>query len=291
MLIGANGQLGNDLVKVLRQEPDAAEVIPLTHADIEITDDTSIHRALDAHQPDIVLSTAAFHKLELCEENVEKTFAVNAFGARRLALACQASKAAFVFMSTDYVFGGEGNRTSPYQESDAPSPINVYGVSKLAGEYFIRYLMERYWIIRVCGLYGISGSSGKGGNFVELMLRLAREGKEIRVVSDQTLTPTYTVDVARQIKRLLKTKAYGLYHVTSQGQCSWYEFAAEIFRQAGVRPHLAPSVTPTVGAKVFRPSYSVLDNAALRRQGLDLMRPWQEALADYLQERKRCGKT
>lgn len=290
MLIGANGQLGNDLVKILCQEPDAAALVPLTHADIEITDGASVRQALAAHRPDVVLSTAAFHKLETCEENPEKTFAVNAFGARQLALACRAAGAALVFLSTDYVFGGDASRSRPYQEADAPAPINVYGISKLAGEYFIRYLMERYWIVRVCGLYGLSGSSGKGGNFVETMLRLAREGQDIRVVNDQTLTPTYTVDVALQIKRLLKTEAYGLYHATSQGQCSWYDFAAEIFRQAGLRPNLSPSSTPTAGAKVLRPGYSVLDNAALRRQGLDRMRPWQEALAAYLQERRDCGK-
>lgn len=291
MLIGTNGQLGSDLVKILRQEPDPWEIVPLTHADIEITDVASIQRALEVHRPQVVLSTAAFHKLELCEEDAEKAFAVNAMGARHLAMACQSSKAVLVFISTDYVFGGELDRAAPYQESDVPAPLNVYGVSKLAGEYFIRYLMERYFIVRVCGLYGINGSSGKGDNFVELMLRLAREEKDIRVVNDQILTPTYTVDVALQIKRLLRIKSYGLYHVTSHGYCSWYEFAAEIFRQAGFSPNLTPTSTPTVGAKVIRPRYSVLENAALRKHGIDFMRPWQEALAAYLQERRLCGKT
>lgn len=286
LLIGANGQLGHDLLKVIPQKPDAHEVVPLTHAEIEITDEASIRRAMAVHRPQIVLNTAAFHKLEICEEKPEKTFAVNAFGTRLLAQACQACRAALVFMSSDYVFGGDLTRIKPYRESDVPAPINVYGISKLAGEHFIRYLMERYWIIRVCGLYGISGSSGKGGNFVETMLRLAREGKEIGVVNDQTLTPTYTVDLAWQIKRLLNTEAYGLYHATSQGQCTWHEFAAEIFRQAGLRPNLKQISTPTAGAKVLRPRYSVLDNAALRQRRLDLMRPWQEALAAYLQERQ-----
>jgi dTDP-4-dehydrorhamnose reductase len=290
MLIGANGQLGHDLVRILPQGPDPWEVVALTHTDIEITDRASIQRALDIHQPQVVLSTAAFHKLELCEEDAEKAFAVNAIGTRNLAMACRSSKAVFVFISTDYVFGGDLERTVPYQESDVPAPVNVYGISKLAGENFIRYLMDRYFIVRVSGLYGISGSSGKGGNFVELMLRLAREGKDIRVVNDQILTPTYTVDVALQIKRLLSGTSYGLYHATSQGYCSWHEFAAEIFRQAGLAPNLMPTSTPAVDVRVIRPGYSVLDNATLRKHGIDCMRPWQEALAAYLQERRLSGK-
>lgn len=290
MLIGANGQLGSDIVKVFQVKKDQYELVLLTHADIEIADPQSVNNALDVHHPDVVITTAAFHKLEECERQVEKTFAINAYAVRNLALACQARDKVLAFISTDYVFGGDWNRTRPYTESDPAAPINVYGVSKLAGESFVRYVLKKYFILRVSGLYGVSGSSGKGGNFVELMLRLAHEGKDIRVVNDQTLTPSYTMDVARQIEHLLKTTSYGLYHSTCQGQCSWYEFAAEIFRLSGLRPNLSPSITPTAGAMVIRPRYSVLDNVCLRQQGLDLMRPWQESLAAYLQERCLCGK-
>jgi dTDP-4-dehydrorhamnose reductase len=183
------------------------------------------------------------------------------------------------------VFGGERTRQTPYVEADTPAPINVYGVSKLAGEHLIRYSLERHFIFRVTGLYGVAGSSGKGGNFVELMLRLASEGKDIRVVDDQRLTPTYTVDLAHQIALVVETDNYGLYHATSEGDCTWFEFAAEIFRQSGVNPNLSRAKTGDFGERATRPAYSVLENRALQRLGLNRMRPWTEALRDYLAER------
>ena len=288
MLIGANGQLGSDLAKVLHAR--GHDLAPLTHADIEVTDQASIEAALDAHPPDLVMNMAAFHKVDLCEDKVEQTFAVNTFGVRQLALACRARDAALLHMSSDYVFGGEQTRNTPYIETDTPAPINAYGVSKLAGEQFVRYVLEQYYIFRVTGLYGVAGSSGKGGNFVELMLRLAREGKDIRVVDDQRMTPTYTVDLAQQIAAVVETGQYGLYHATSQGDCTWYEFAAEIFRQSGLSPNLDRAKTGDFGERATRPAYSVLENKALQQLGLDQMRPWQQALAGYLQERKSLYK-
>jgi dTDP-4-dehydrorhamnose reductase len=284
VLIGANGQLGSDLAKVLVAR--GHDLAPLTHADIEVTDRVSVDAALDAHHPDLVMNMAAFHKVDVCEDEVEQTFAVNTFGVRELALACRAHDAALLHMSSDYVFGGDRMRRTPYVETDTPAPINVYGVSKLAGEQFVRYLLERYYVFRVTGLYGVAGSSGKGGNFVELMLRLAREGKDIRVVDDQRMTPTYTVDLAQQIAAVVETGPYGLYHATSQGDCTWYEFAAEIFRQSDLAPNLGRAKTGDFGEKATRPAYSVLENKALQLLGLDQMRPWQEALGAYLQERK-----
>jgi dTDP-4-dehydrorhamnose reductase len=287
-LVGANGQLGSDLVKVLGPLHD---LVPLIHADVEVTDAGSVEAMMETHGPEIVLNMAAFHKVDVCEEEVEKTFAVNVYGVRTLALACRAHGAALVHMSTDYVFGGDRARITPYLETDAPAPINVYGVSKLAGEHFVRYLLERHFIFRVTGLYGVAGSSGKGGNFVELMLRLAREGKDIRVVDDQRLTPTYTVDLAKQIAAVIETKHYGLYHATSQGDCTWYEFAAEIFRQSRLSPSLSRAKTGDFGEKTTRPVYSVLENRALQAIGMDVMRPWQEALGEYLQERRTVHET
>lgn len=283
LLIGANGQLGSDLVKVVDPIHD---LVPLTHADIEVTDPESVVAAMKTHQPQIVLNMAAFHKVDVCEDEVIESFAVNAYGVRNLALACQTHGAALLHMSTDYVFGGDVERRTPYIETDKPAPINVYGVSKLAGEHLLRYLLDRYFIFRVTGLYGVAGSSGKGGNFVELMLRLAREGKDIRVVDDQRMTPTYTVDLAKQIAALIETEHYGLYHATSHGDCTWYEFAAEIFRQSGLNPNLSRAKTGDFGEKATRPAYSVLDNQALREIGMDRMRPWQEALGAYLEERE-----
>jgi dTDP-4-dehydrorhamnose reductase len=283
-IIGADGQLGSDLVKVLRPLHD---LIPLTWADVEVTSPESVEAMLRAHRPALVMNMAAFHKVDVCEDEVEQTFAVNTYGARILALACRAHNAVLLHMSTDYVFGGDQTRSTPYVETDAPAPINAYGISKLAGEFFVRYLMDRYYILRVCGLYGVAGSAGKGGNFVELMLRLAREGKPIKVVDDQRLTPTCTVDVAHQIASLIETGRYGLYHATSQGDCTWYEFAAEIFRQSGLPANLSRAKTGDFGEKATRPAYSVLENRALQAIGLDQMRPWQDALAAYLCERNQ----
>jgi dTDP-4-dehydrorhamnose reductase len=287
LLIGANGQLGSDLAKALPAL--GHELVALTHADIEVTDPTSIEGVMNVHQPDLVLNMAAFHKVDLCESEVEKTFAVNAFGARYLALACVKSGAVLGHMSTDYVFGGDSSRKTPYGEGDKPAPINVYGVSKLAGEHLIQGVLDRHYIFRVSGLHGVAGSSGKGGNFVELMLRLAREGKDIRVVDDQRLTPTYTVDLANQIAAVIETEGFGLYHATSQGNCTWYEFAAEIFRQSGLEPNLNRAKTGDFGEQATRPAYSVLENRNLQRCGLDQMRPWQKALAAYLAERQTVG--
>lgn len=284
MLVGANGQLGSDLAKVLVER--GHDLIALTHANIEVTDRASVDGVLERYQPELVLNMAAFHKVDLCEEEVDQTFAVNAFGVRALALACRAYDAALLHMSTDYVFGRDQDRRDPYVETDVPGPINVYGVSKLAGELFVRYLMDRSFVFRVSGLYGVAGSSGKGGNFVELMLRLAREGRDIRVVDDQRLTPTYTVDLAQQIAAVIEGGHYGLYHATSQGDCTWYEFAAEIFRQSGLSPNLSRAQTGDFGEKATRPAFSVLENRALQRLGLDRMQPWQEALGAYLEERK-----
>ncbi len=285
LLIGANGQLGSDLVRVLTD----VELIPLTHRDVDICEPVGLRETLRRHAPDVVLNTAAYHKVDECETNVEKTFAVNAYGVRDLALACKEAGCALLHMSTDYVFGGDRGRRTPYAEGDPPSPINVYGIAKLAGEYFVRYILERYWIVRSQWLYGVAGASGKGGNFVELMLRLAREGREIKVVDDQTGSPTYTLDLARTLARLIQTPHYGLYHITNSGACTWYQFARKIWELAGLGPQAEPTTTAAFGAVATRPAYSVLDNAALRAVGLGPLRRWEDALAAYLEER-RCAR-
>jgi dTDP-4-dehydrorhamnose reductase len=218
--------------------------------------------------------------VDAVEEDVDRAFQVNATGARNLAIACRDSDAALVHISTDYVFSGRGSR--PYVEDDPVEPLNVYGVSKAAGEMLVRAAWPKHYIIRTCGLYGIAGSSGKGGNFVETMLRLAEASQRIRVVNDQVLTPTHTAALGRQMVRLVTSGAFGTYHATCQGACSWYEFAQEIFRQAGREPDLEPQTTAESGSRVRRPAYSVLENRRLRDLGLDVMPGWREALTDYL---------
>jgi dTDP-4-dehydrorhamnose reductase len=186
-----------------------------------------------------------------------------------------------VHFSTDYVFGLDGARHSPWAEADAPGPVSVYGLSKLAGEYLVRSICPRHVVVRTCGLYGVWGSGGKGGNFVETMLRVAGQGKPLRVVADQTCTPSYTVDVAGAVASLLTTGRHGLFHATNAGECTWFEFARTIFELAGVRADLTAITSGEFGAAARRPAYSVLAPSA----GAGPLRPWREALAAYLHER------
>jgi dTDP-4-dehydrorhamnose reductase len=186
--------------------------------------------------------------------------------------------------STDFVFGGE--KGSPYTEEDCPGPRSIYAISKLGGEKVVQYMLEKYYLVRLSGLYGHAGCTGKGNvNFVETMLKLAKREKPVRVVDDQVLTPTTTRDTARKLYELIQTEKYGLYHMTNTGGCSWYEFACEIFRLAGKSVDVEPITSQELGAKAIRPAYSVLDNSNLRSLGIADMRHWKEALKDYLDRR------
>ena len=201
-----------------------------------------------------------------------------------MAVAAQELGAKLVHISTDYVFSGESvSHSTPYTEFDTPLPLNVYGRSKLAGEDMVRHLCQRHFIVRTSALFGVAGSSGKGGNFVETILQLARERSELRVVSDQVFSPTYTRDLAGKLAQLINTEYYGIFHITNSGSCSWYEFAKEILNLAGLRTPAIPITTPTASPQeARRPGFSVLDNYHLRLLGMDDMRPWQEALRDYM---------
>ncbi len=282
LLIGANGQLGSEV----RQVFNDYDLVPLTHADLELTDRAQVTEIVGKYRPALIINTAAYNRVDECEDYPERAFAVNALAVRDLALAAKAVEAALVHISTDYVFDGRQHR--PYREADPPGPLSVYATSKLAGEYFIRAIHERHFVIRTCGLYGLAGSRGKGGNFVETMLRLAEEGKEIRVVGDQVLTPTSAKELARKVRVLVQTGAYGLYHITNQGECSWFRFAQAIFELSGIRPVLTETTSAAFGARANRPAYSVLDNTNLRSLGLDDLRDWRDALKEYLVDRDRA---
>lgn len=284
LLIGANGQLGSDLNKVFRAAGDS--VTAVTHAQLDVCNDEQVARTLDEVKPDVVLNTAAFHKVEECEKKPELAFQVNGSAPMKLAAACQKSGAVLVHFSTDYAFGGYSHN-KPFEETDRPAPLNVYGVSKVAGEDLVAYNTDKYFVLRVCGLYGIAGSSGKGGNFVENMLKKATAGDPIKVVDDQVLTPTYTVDLAEAARKLALSGKFGLYHLSSEGQCSWYEFTKHIFECAGVKASLSPCKTTDFFSPVKRPAYSVLSKAKLRSIGLSIP-TWQDALPRYLKE--RAGK-
>lgn len=289
LVTGANGQLGRDLVARLGKHDVLATMrrsaVPEDHLDfptlaMDVTDEHETRSAIRSFHPDVVINCAAFHRVDDIERDAAQALAVNALAVHRLALICREIDAALVHVSTDYVF--DGAKGAPYVETDAPNPLSAYGASKLAGELLVRNTWRRHFIVRTCGLYGLAGASGKGGNFVNTMLRLANEGKPIRVVNDQICTPTFTQDLAEHIVALIETDAYGMYHITNDGACSWYEFACEIFRLAGLSPDVTPITSQEYGAPARRPPYSVLDNAALRALGLDHMRHWREALAAYI---------
>jgi len=280
LIIGSNGQLGFDIV---RNAPENCETIPLTHNDIEICNFSESTKIIESIKPTHVIDLAAFHQTDICEEEVEKSFAVNCYAVRNLSQVCSKIGAALIFLSTDYVFSGEESR--PFVEEDSANPINVYGISKRAGENMVMTYADHFFIFRVSGLYGVAGSSGKGGNFIETMLNLARAGKTIKVVSDQILTPTNTKELSSKIWEILNSSQHGLYHVTNTGECSWYDFAKEIFSQMRLSPDLSPQSTVESGATAQRPFYSVLDNKRLREIGLEEMKHWSRALNDYLVEK------
>jgi dTDP-4-dehydrorhamnose reductase len=282
-LIGANGQLGSEL----RQVFDKGDLVPLTHAELELTNPVQVRETLIKHRPTLILNTAAYHRVDECEDFPDRAFAVNALAVRDLAVAAREISAVLVHFSTDYVF--DGQQRSPYREVDRPGPLSAYATSKLAGEYFIKAALDRYFLIRTCGLYGLAGSRSKAGNFVETILRLAADGREIQVVGDQIVTPTSVRDLAHKVRQLVETDAYGLYHITNNGECSWYQFSQAILELSGVRPHLAETTSAAYGARAARPAYSVLDNANLRSLGLDDLSNWQDALKAYLTE--RAGRT
>jgi dTDP-4-dehydrorhamnose reductase len=278
-VLGAAGQLGRDLCPRL-----PGEVAALTREQADLTNPDTLRQALTDVRPDVVVNCAAYNLVDKAESEPEAAMAVNAWGVRHLAGVCRDMALLLVHFSTDYVFGLDTAQTKPYHTADAPGPVSTYGLSKLAGEYLVRSLCPRHLVIRTCGLYGVWGSGGKGGNFVETMLRVAGQGKPLRVVRDQVCTPSYTVDVALGTAALIQSGVSGLAHLTNAGWCSWFEFAATIFRLAGVSVDLSPISSGEYGAAARRPSYSVLGGTAK-------LRPWQEALAAYLVERKQRRST
>ncbi|MBY0461020.1 MAG: dTDP-4-dehydrorhamnose reductase [Gemmataceae bacterium] len=283
VVLGAAGQLGRDLCPRLAT---LGEVVPLSRADIDLAAHESTFAAVAGLTPDVFINCAAYNLVDKAEGEPEVAFAVNAVGVELLARACAGVGAKLVHFSTDYVFGADATRATPLAETDPPGPVSVYGASKLRGEQAALAASPAHLAIRTCGLYGVWGSGGKGGNFVETMLRVASQGKPLRVVHDQRCTPSYTADVADATVCLLEKGASGLFHVTNGGACSWYELASEIFRQSGVTADLTPITSAEFGAKARRPLYSVLSTRKLTDFGTPAPRPWAEALAAYLAERR-----
>lgn len=278
-VVGANGQLGTDLLDALSTA--GIEAVGLGHADIEVADAASVEAALGSHRPDAVLNTAAYHNMPRCEEDPSRAFAVNAVGALNLARASAELGARNVYFSTDYVF--DGARHEPYLETDVPAPLNVYGASKLAGERLTEVYAPGSLVLRVSGLYGRVPCRDKGENFVSKMIGLAARLPEVRVVTDEVLTPTSTRAIAEKTVELLETGAAGLFHLTCEGSCSWHEFAREIFTRLEIATPLHEATVADFPSPVRRPTYSVLANTRLAAAGLAPMPHWREALADFLQ--------
>jgi dTDP-4-dehydrorhamnose reductase len=278
-VIGADGQLGTDLLK---HNPS---LIPLTLKDLDICNLDQCRKVFSEIKPEVVINTAAYHHVDDCEDHADLALKVNVIGPRNLAIVCKELNIELVHISTDYVFAGD--KMAPYSEDEQPKPQSTYGVSKLAGEQMVQYLLPKHYIVRTCGLYGTAGCLGKGGtNFVEGMVKRAKSGQALKVVNDEFVGPTYTYDLAQKLLEIIKLKSYGLYHITNSGVCSWYDFAKKIFDLMGLKVDLSPTTGAEFKAKAKRPSYSVLAHQHLKLLGIDNLRSWDLALKAYLIEKQ-----
>jgi dTDP-4-dehydrorhamnose reductase len=279
-VLGAAGQLGRDLCPRL-----AGDVVPLDRARADLTKPDQLKATLTDLRPKVVVNCAAYNFVDKAETEPDTAFAVNAWGVLHLARVCRDLDATLVHFSTDYVFGLDSNRRTPFRTTDAPGPVSVYGMSKLCGEYAVRAECPKHFVIRTCGLYGVWGSGGKGGNFVETMVRIAGQGKPLSVVNDQHCTPSYTVDVAAAAAALVATDRYGLYHVTNAGATTWHDLAKAVFELAGVTADLTPIPSSGYPMPARRPGYSVLSLDELGSAGVPQPRAWRDAVGAYLHER------
>ena len=278
VITGASGQLGSDLTFLLK-DCDNIELFPLSKVDVDVTDQELVKRIMSGIKPSVILHCAANTNVDGCEINPDSAYKVNTYGTRNVAVEAERHGSKMIYISTDYVF--EGKSTQPYHEFCRANPINVYGVSKLAGEELVKSLCKRFFIVRTSWVYGWFGS-----NFVKTILRLARERNELKVVDDQVGSPTFSYDLAKFIVFLMMSEAYGIYHVTNSGQCSWYEFAREIinvFKIDNVTV-LPIKSTELYGRIALRPHYSVLGDQAIRINRFPLLPAWQEGLRRFKTE-------
>ncbi len=286
VLIGAGGQLGTALQARL-----PGDLITPSRRELDVTSREQIEAVLESARADRVINAAAYNLVDRAEQEPDVAFAVNALGPRNLAQACAAREIPLLHVSTDFVFSGrEGTgpeaplRETPYTEDDLPQPQSAYAVSKLAGEYFVRAECPRHFVVRTCGLFGRTPAPQKP-NFVESMLRLGAERDELRIVADQRCCPTAVSDLAESLVALLETEAYGLYHGTGDGSASWYEFASEIIRLAGLTTKVTPITSAEFAAPAQRPVWSVLDSSRLSDCVGFPIRSWRESLPEYLASR------
>lgn len=281
MVIGANGALGSDLMRVLDQ-PVAA-----THADFDICDMPAAQKAIEQAGVQAVVNTAAFHRVPDCETEYAKAFEVNVIGVRNLAQICANAKIHFCHISTDYVF--DGTKKAPYNEQDPTAPLSIYAISKRAGEHAALAYGDQVSVVRSCGLYGEVPTRAKGGNFINTMIRLGTERELVSVVNDEIVCPTYTYDLAVGIKALLEHGGKGIFHITQEGETSWYEFAKIIFETMALPATLEPTKAAAFQSVVQRPSYSILDNAKFKALTGTQLPNWDDALKRHLAALKQKG--
>ena len=270
---GASGQLGFDVC--LELERRGIEHKGVSSKELDIRDGMAVQRILEEYRPDAVIHCAAYTQVDRAEDEPEQCFAVNALGTRNIARACGAVGAKLLYISTDYVFPGTGQR--PYEPEDETGPLSIYGKSKLEGEKAVKELLDRFFIVRISWAFGVNG-----GNFIRTMLRLSETHDTVRVVADQVGSPTYTADLALLLCDMIQTEKYGIYHATNEGFCSWAELAEAVFSAAGKGTKVQRVTTEEYGAKAPRPHNSRLSKTRLTERGFSLLPPWQDAVARYL---------
>ena len=273
LVTGANGQLGYDVIKELTKRN--IECVGVDHNDFSITDKDAVMAYIKDYKPTAVIHCAAYTAVDAAEDDKELCYAVNETGSEYIAEACKAVDAKMMYISTDYVFPGTGDTF--YEPNDSKGPQNVYGAAKLAGEIKVQDILDKYFIVRISWVFGVNGK-----NFVKTMLNLAKTHDALTVVDDQIGSPTYTADLARLLVDMIVTDKYGAYHATNEGICTWYEFACEIFKQAGVDIKVRPVTSEAFKTKAKRPLNSRMSKEALTANGFKKLPTWQEALADYL---------
>ena len=275
LVTGAKGQLGTDLMNELAKR--GIEGIGVDVEEMDITDAEACRRVIKASGADAVIHCAAYTAVDAAEDNVELCRRINGEGTRNVAQACKEADVKLMYISTDYVFDGQGTR--PWEPDDERQPLNVYGQTKYEGELAVEELSDKYFIVRIAWVFGVAGK-----NFIKTMLRLGKERGAVSVVDDQIGSPTYTYDLARLLVDMIQTDKYGRYHATNEGLCSWYEFAKEIFRQAGMDVPVTPVSSDAFPAKATRPSNSRLNKDKLSENGFERLPAWQDALGRFLKE-------
>lgn len=279
LVTGVKGQLGYDVVRELQSR--GHEAIGVDIEEMDITDETAVSRVMEETAPEAVIHCSAFTAVDRAEEEQELCYKVNVEGTENIAKMCQKLGCKMLYLSTDYIFSGEGQR--PWEPEDTPSPLNAYGQSKYQGEVALRQYVDKYFIVRISWVFGINGN-----NFIKTMLRLGKENGAVKVVDDQIGSPTYTFDLAKLLVDMIETEQYGAYHATNEGICSWYEFAKEIFQEANMKEVMVtPVSSEEFPVKAKRPKNSRMSKEKLVQNGFSLLPSWQDAVKRYIKELKK----